>query len=136
MGNRKDWPELTAIINKALASITEAEKTAIRNKYVVLRYEQGIDRAEVLKWSLILFGTAFGIITLFIFWNRSLSKKVRDRTVELESSNQSLSLEVAERTKVENALRENRDYLKYANGFSAGCRFFSKAAREENRVGQ
>ena len=43
MGNRKDWPELTSIINKALASITEAEKTAIRNKYVALRYEQGIN---------------------------------------------------------------------------------------------
>ena len=112
MGNRKDWPELTAIISKALASITEAEKTAIRNKYVALRYKQGVGKAEVLKWSLVLFGTAFGIIALFTFWNRSLSKKVRDRTVELESSNQSLSLEVAERTKVENALRENRDYLK------------------------
>ena len=36
MSNRKDWPELTSIINKALVSITEEEKTAIRNKYVAL----------------------------------------------------------------------------------------------------
>ena len=34
MGNRKDWPELTSIIDKVLASITEEEKTAIRNKYL------------------------------------------------------------------------------------------------------
>ena len=56
MGNRKDWPELTSIINKALASITEEEKNAIRNKYLAIKYEQGIDKAEVLKWVLIVGG--------------------------------------------------------------------------------
>ena len=66
MGNRKDWPELTSIINKALASITEEEKTAIRNKYLTIKYEQGIDKAQVLKWVLIFGGSTFGIIFLFI----------------------------------------------------------------------
>jgi PAS domain S-box-containing protein len=112
MGNRKDWPELTAMIRKALASISEEEKTAIRDKYVALRYEQGIDTAAALRWIIFVVGGAFGIIALFIGWNRSLAKKVRDRTADLESSNQNLSVQVIERTKAEHALRENRDYLK------------------------
>ena len=111
MGNRNDWPELTTIIDKALASITEAEKTDIRNKYVALRVEQGINRAAVLKWVLLVVGGAFGVVIFFTFWNRSLAKKVRQRTDELESSNESLVSEVVERTKAEKALRESRNYL-------------------------
>ncbi|MGB5423048.1 MAG: PAS domain S-box protein, partial [Desulfobacterales bacterium] len=111
MGNRNDWPELTTIIDKALASITEAEKTDIRNKYVALRVEQGINRAAVFKWALIVSGSTLGIVFLFVFWNRSLAKKVRQRTDELESSNESLVSEVVERTKAEKALRESRNYL-------------------------
>lgn len=72
MGNRKDWPELTTIIDRALASITEAEKTAIREKYVAIRYDQGINRAEALKWILLVAGGAFGVVFFFVFWNRSL----------------------------------------------------------------
>ena len=111
MGNRNDWPELTTIIDKALVSITESEKTAIRNKYVALRYEQGINCAEALKWALIVSGSTLGIVLLFVFWNRSLTQMVHQRTDELESSNESLVTEVAERTKAEKALRESRNYL-------------------------
>ena len=112
MGNRNDWPELTSIIDKALASISEAEKTAIRKKYVALRYEQGINRAAALRWILIVVGGAFGIIAFVIFWNRSLASQVRNRTAELDRINQSLSVEVAERERAEKVVRASRDYLK------------------------
>ena len=56
MGNRDDWPELTSIINKALASITQEEKTAIRNKYLAIKYEQGVNKAALLKWVLFVGG--------------------------------------------------------------------------------
>ena len=79
MGYRNDWPELTSIINKALASITEEEKTAIRNKYLAIKFEQGINKTEVLKWALIIGGTAAGVILLFIFWNARLSKEISKR---------------------------------------------------------
>ena len=79
MGNRNDWPELTSIINKALASITQEEKIAIRNKYLAIKYEQGIDKAQVLKWVLSVGGAASGIILIFIFWTRRLSLEVRMR---------------------------------------------------------
>lgn len=79
MGNRNDWPELTSIINKALASITEEEKTAIRNKYLAINFEQGINKTEVLKWALIIGGAAAGVMLLFIFWNARLSKEISKR---------------------------------------------------------
>jgi PAS domain S-box-containing protein len=36
-GVRKDWPELVSILNKVLASITEAEARAIRNRWIPIR---------------------------------------------------------------------------------------------------
>ena len=79
MGNRKDWPELTSIVDKALTSITEEEKTAIRNKYLAIKFEPGINKAEVLKWVLIVGGSTVGIVLIFLFWNRQLSREIRKR---------------------------------------------------------
>ena len=112
MGNRNDWPELTSIIKKALASISEEEKTAISKKYVALRYEQGINKAAALRWILIVVGGAFGIIAFVIFWNRSLASQVRNRTAELNRTNQSLAAEVDQRQQAEKRVRASRDYLK------------------------
>ena len=91
MGNRRDWPELTSILNKALASITEEEKTAIQNKYIALKYEQGLDRGKVIQWILILVLTATAILLLFGFWNRQLAGRVRLRTKELQETVKSLA---------------------------------------------
>jgi PAS domain S-box-containing protein len=71
---------LTSIVDKALTSITEEEKTAIRNKYLAIKYNQGIDKAEVLKWVLLVGGGAAGIVFLFIFWNVRLRKETQLRT--------------------------------------------------------
>jgi len=122
MGNRNDWPELTSIINKALVSITEEEKTAIRNKYLAIKFEQGINKSEVLKWALIIGGTAAGIILLFVFWNARLSKEISKRKqIEIdlkkakniaESANQAKSLFLA------NMSHELRTPLNAILGFS------------------
>lgn len=112
MGSRSDWPELASIINKALASITEDEKTAIHNKYVALRYEQGINRATLLKWVLVVVGTASGIVLLFVFWNRSLAKQVHERTSKLEITNISLETEIDERKQAEKKILEYQQRLK------------------------
>ena len=79
IANRNDWPELTSIINKALASITEEEKTAILTKFLSIKYEQGIDKTEVIKWVLIAGAAALGIILIVIIWNRQLSREVGKR---------------------------------------------------------
>jgi ABC-type amino acid transport substrate-binding protein/signal transduction histidine kinase len=98
MGNRKDWPELTSIINLALDTISEKEKTAIRSKYVAMKYEvQGSSFKEVLMWVSIVTGLAFIIVIFFITWNRSLRKLVARRTEDLQH-------EITERKQVNDAL--------------------------------
>jgi len=104
MGNRRDWPELTSIINKALASITEEEKTAIHNKYIALKYEQGLDKRKVVQWILIILAMATAILLLFGIWNRQLAGRVRLRTKELQETVKSLASEVNERLEVEKEL--------------------------------
>ena len=111
-GVRKDWPELSTIINKGLDTISSEEELAIRNKYLSIKYELGTSIKDVLRWVLVVGGSAFGIVLLFVFWNRSLATKVRERTHELTNSNILLTAEVAQRTKAEKLLRESRDYLK------------------------
>jgi signal transduction histidine kinase/DNA-binding response OmpR family regulator len=88
---------LNSIISKALGSITEEEKTAIRNKYLAIKFEQGINKAEVLKWVLIIGGSTVGIVLIFLFWNRQLSR------------------EISRRKKTELALKQAKDEAEAAN---------------------
>ncbi|MCD6582809.1 MAG: transporter substrate-binding domain-containing protein, partial [Desulfuromusa sp.] len=111
-GIRKDWPELRSIINKGLDSITSEEKAAIRSKYLKLKYEYGIKSSDILKRVLMVAGSASLILLLFLFWNRSLAKQVRERTSELTSSHKLLEAEIDERKGAEERLREGHDYLK------------------------
>jgi len=106
MGNRKDWPELTAIINKALASISAEEKNAIRDRYVALRYvTRGVSREVMLQRIVTVVAVALSILLLFLVWNWSLRKEVRRRT-------EALLNEVSERKQQESTLREHQQRLK------------------------
>ncbi len=111
-GIRRDWPELSSIINKALNTITPAEKMAIRKRYLTIKYEHGISIKDVLKWGLGLGGGAFLIILLIVSWNRSLATKVRERTVDLDGINKSLEYEIGERKEKEQQLEEYQHRLK------------------------
>lgn len=69
MAVRKDWPILVSIINKALATISEAEQTSIHARWAGVRHEQGIDYVllgKVASISLI-------IILLFLYWSQRLA---------------------------------------------------------------
>tara|TARA_R110000851_G_scaffold3048_4_gene12335 strand:+ start:1106 stop:3571 length:2466 start_codon:yes stop_codon:yes gene_type:complete len=106
MGNRKDWPELTEIVNIALLSISEKEKIAIRNKYVALNYNvQGIDGVEVLLWIFAIICIGLLIVLFFVTWNRSLRKLVNSRTIALQR-------EVVERKEIEQKLVNYQQRLK------------------------
>ena len=112
MGIRNDWPELRDIMNKVFDAIPAHQKSAIVNKWASVKIEYGIRPLDVIKWILVVAGSASVILILFLFWNRSLAKMVRARTAELESSNKSLAVEASHRAEAEKMLRTSRDYLK------------------------
>ena len=100
MGIRNDWPELASIIGKGLATITPQEQDEIRNRYISLRYE-GLNAGVIVKWTLVIASIISGITLLFFLWNRSLAKKVKERTLSLENNKKSLEKEITERKQAE-----------------------------------
>jgi polar amino acid transport system substrate-binding protein len=69
MGVRKDWPLLVSILNKALAAISEQEKSEIYNKWIRIGYDYGFDYS--LLWKIL--AVVFVVFVVFIYWNRKLA---------------------------------------------------------------
>ena len=76
IATRKDLPVLASILRKAVASVTEQEHQALREKWVPLHFEKGVDVVLVIQ-----IGAAVGIVLLvFVIWNRQLRQEVVRRT--------------------------------------------------------
>ncbi|MBF0264930.1 MAG: transporter substrate-binding domain-containing protein [Gammaproteobacteria bacterium] len=69
IGARNDEPILMNIMQKALRTVTEKEKTDIYNHWYMVRYEESIDYK--LVWTIFLIAAVF--IAIIIYWNRQLS---------------------------------------------------------------
>ena len=76
-GVRKDWPEFISIINKALASITPEEESAIRSRWAQVSYNTGIDIKQVIQAG----GVVIVILIVIVVWNRRLQIEVNQRKV-------------------------------------------------------
>ncbi len=76
---RKDWPELVQILNKSLAGISASQHTEIRNRWLSVKYEHGIDKHQIVLWIGII--SALGVTALIVFflWNRSLERQIVDK---------------------------------------------------------
>jgi PAS domain-containing protein len=74
-GVRKDWPELVPLLNRVLREIPEAEKNAILNRWVNVRFERTMDWRLVggIVGSVLLVVAA--ILTVIVFWNRKLARE-------------------------------------------------------------
>lgn len=79
IGVRKDWPELVPILNKALASLSKSETTAVRNEWMSVTVSLGIDLKTILSWAVPIGGSALVIIGVVVFWNRRLGIEVTER---------------------------------------------------------
>jgi ABC-type amino acid transport substrate-binding protein/CheY-like chemotaxis protein len=97
LGVRKDWPILVSILNKGLNSITDKERTGIKQKWFSVRFEHGIDAAYI-RTIAIRVAVAFSVIlAVILIWNRRLKR------------------EINRRLKVEKDLLEARDAAEAAN---------------------
>lgn len=86
---RSDWPVLTTILDKAIATITEEEHLRISQKWVKLSYESKFD--YTLLWQLL--AAASLLLSTFFYWNRRLAKEViRRKHAELITATQYRSL--------------------------------------------
>lgn len=75
MAVRKDWAPLAGILQKALDSISVAEREEIFRRWLPLRYEQGFN--YTLLWQAL---GGFAVIVLGLgYWNRKLSLEIRQR---------------------------------------------------------
>ncbi|MGF1695783.1 diguanylate cyclase [Vibrio lamellibrachiae] len=93
MAVRSDWPILQRILQKALDSISEAEKKAIYSRWVTVRYEHGVDYS--LVWTVVV--VSLLVLMLLSYWTRKLS-----------SLNHKLNNEVMERKEIEQQLRQEK----------------------------
>jgi len=75
----KDWEVFRDIAQKVFSSMTKEERTLIRNNWISLRYEHGIDERQVRNY--IIYGmVAFLLLALFFYtWNKTLRKQIRIR---------------------------------------------------------
>lgn len=78
MAFTEDWKILRNICNKALAQINTQERSRIRKDWISVRYEYGFNWNKAVKLILLILGVASIVITLFIIWNRTLSKQIRE----------------------------------------------------------
>ena len=74
-GVRKDWPELVILLNRVLREIPEAEKNAMLNRWVNVRFERTTDWRLVggIVGSVLLVVAA--ILTVIVIWNRKLARE-------------------------------------------------------------
>ena len=75
IGVRKDWPLLASALDKALDSITDQERSEIKNRWLAFKYEAGIN------WRIVgpIGATLLAIIAFVLMWNRRLGRAIRER---------------------------------------------------------
>lgn len=79
IGVRKDWPELVAILDKALATIDDKERAAIKNAWMAIQVQFGLDITTILKWAVPITLGGLSIIIFVVVWNRRLGKEIAER---------------------------------------------------------
>ncbi|CAA6805997.1 MAG: Unknown protein, partial [uncultured Thiotrichaceae bacterium] len=107
MAVRKDWPLLPGILEKAIDSIPQSERTAIYNEWISIQYKHSMD--YTLLW-VALSGSTF-VFLVIGYWNRRLTKEVIQRR-EVETA-LSISTQIAEREsqKAQEAAQAKSEFL-------------------------
>ncbi len=102
---RSDWPELTAILEKALAQIPPQTRQEIHDRWISLSRETEFASRRA-HW--VLLAALAAVATLAaaaLLWNRTLRRRVDQRTAELGS-------ELTERRRAVEALRSSEERIR------------------------
>ncbi len=91
IGVRKDWPELTPILEKALSMIDEEQRNEIRQKWLTLHYEVGVDYKLVKR---VAVGAAIIIffILLWLFFVYRKDRMLLNAKAETDKANQAYQI--------------------------------------------
>ena len=118
-GIRKDWPILTSILDKALASISPQQQHNIQSQWIKL-HSNPVNSLQHIPVILIASGIIFLMLLVSVFWTYSLRQQVKQQTdnlknelaqhrltqQELKQAKIELELRVEERTEELNATIE------------------------------
>jgi signal transduction histidine kinase len=90
IGIRKDWPELQAILQKALDNISQQDKDQIYNARIKLQ-KIAFWQSSDFWYAVLLVGLVVGgLIISILVWNRSLKVQVVRRTEQLQKAHTQL----------------------------------------------
>ena len=117
IGVRKDWPILARIMQKGLDSITESERKIILSRWFNLGEYPSYYYGRTFWYAIVpaLVGLST-LAALVFFWNLTLRRKVAGKTLDLTT-------ELAERKRIESALRESESRLATLVGNLPGMAF-------------
>lgn len=79
-----------SILHKMINEITPLERRLVFDKWINVKIEKLVDWVWIVRFVGFTFFAVVFLITFFVYWNRKLSSKVRERTAELQSSSQKL----------------------------------------------
>jgi len=72
----KTNPELLGILNKAIGAITPGQHMRIKNDWLSVRYEHGLQKSDIFQWVATIGFVAAVILFGVISWNRTLKKEI------------------------------------------------------------
>lgn len=74
---RRDWPQLVSILNKALASIPDTERIAIRDKWIEL--DTDIDHGPILRVLRMVVALIAVVLAVSLYWISHLRREIQHR---------------------------------------------------------
>lgn len=107
LGVQKHLPQLVSILNKAIAHISPGQQQSILDAWIKQKFAAQTDYTLVYQ----VVGIAFILITIFVFWNRRLSREINLR-IETEKE---LKQEMEQRDKISSELEnQNAELERFA----------------------
>ncbi|MEG0008867.1 MAG: transporter substrate-binding domain-containing protein [Aeromonas sp.] len=91
MAVQQQDPMLQQILTKTLLSIRPEELTRLEHKWMSLTIQTGIDPGKVLLWSSLGGGIFLLCVLLFVGWNRTLRRQIKQRQRAEQQLNEQLT---------------------------------------------